>query len=343
MSILQRFFVSVIAVAALIASIAGAAAQPTKVRFTLDWKIQGIHAWYHWAKDKGYFAAEGLDVVIDQGEGSAATVTRIMSGAYDAGFGDINAAIQAASDRPDEAPVTVYMIYSKAPFAVLTKAASPIRSIKDLVGKKLGAPAGGASLKLLPALARQNGLDLGKVELTNMAPNLQEQMMIRGQVDAVAIFTATSYMNLVALKLDPDKDFRWISYADAGLDLYSNGVMVSPKFAREKPDAVKGLVRAINRALKECVASPDAAIALLAKTEPLINTDIEKRRLTYVYDTLIATPEAMKLGIGDVDDARLARAIAVIAESYELAKPPAPGRVFDRGFLPPLAERKLPR
>ena len=84
---------------------------------------------------------------------------------------------------------------------------------------------------------------------------------LRGQVDAVAIFTATSYMNLVALKLDPDKDFRWISYADAGLDLYSNGVMVSPKFDREKPDAVKGLVRAINRALKECVASPDAAIA----------------------------------------------------------------------------------
>jgi NitT/TauT family transport system substrate-binding protein len=343
MPILHRFSVSVVALAALLVSIAGAAAEGTKVRFTLDWKLQGIHAWYHWAKDKGYFAAEGLDVVIDQGEGSAATVTRIMSGAYDAGFGDINAAIQAAADRPDEAPVTVYMIYSKAPFAVLTKAASPIRSIKDLAGKKLGAPAGGASLKLLPALARQNGLDLGKVELTNMAPNLQEQMMIRGQVDAVAIFTATSYMNLVALKLDPDKDFRWISYADAGLDLYSNGVMVSPKLARERPDAVKGLVRAINRALKECVAAPDVAITLLTKVEPLINADIEKRRLTYVYDTLMATPEAMKLGIGDVDDARLARAIGVIAESYELAKPPAPSRVFDRGFLPPIAERKLPR
>ena len=140
-------------------------------------------------------------------------------------------------------------------------------------------------------------------------------------------------MNLVALKLDPDKDFRWISYADAGLDLYSNGVMVSPKFAREKPDAVKGLVRAVNRALKECVAAPDAAIAVLTKAEPLINKDIEKRRLTYVYDTLIATPEAARLGIGDVDDARLARAIAVIAESYELAKPPAPGRVFDRALL----------
>ena len=61
------------------------------------------------------------------------------------------------------------------------------------------------------------------------------------------------------------------------------------------------------------------------------------------YETLMATPEARQIGIGDVDDARLARAIAVIAESYELAKRPATGRVFDRSFLPPAAERKLPR
>ncbi len=52
-----------------------------------------------WAQEKGYFAAEKLDVTIDQGEGSAATVTRIMSGAYDAGFGDMNAIIQNAATR----------------------------------------------------------------------------------------------------------------------------------------------------------------------------------------------------------------------------------------------------
>src|ERR1700682_2757242 len=150
MNFTSRF--TTLAVALVLFASSAFAQETTKIRFTLDWKLQGIHAWYFWAQEKGYFAAEKLDVTIDQGEGSAATVTRIMSGAYDAGFGDINAIIQNAATRPADAPVMVYMIYNKAPFALLTKSASTIKTFKDLNGKKLGAPPGGASLKLLPLL-----------------------------------------------------------------------------------------------------------------------------------------------------------------------------------------------
>jgi NitT/TauT family transport system substrate-binding protein len=187
-----------------------------------------------------------------------------------------------------------------------------------------------------------NGVDYSKINITQVSPSLQEQLLIQGQVDSVAIFTATSYMNLVSLKLDPDKDFRWMYYSDFGLDLYSNGVMVSPKLAQEHPDAVKGLLRAINRSLKETVEDPDAAIDLLAAEEPLIRKDIEKRRLLYVYRTLIDTPEAHELGIGDVSDARLTSAISAIVTSFELRRTPPPGGVFNRSFLPAKADRIPP-
>ena len=193
----------------------------------------------------------------------------------------------------------------------------------------------------LPLFAKRNGIDYGKIGITQVSPSLQEQLLLQGQVDSVAVFTATSYMNLVSLRLDPDKDFRWMYYSDLGLDLNSNGVMVLPKLAREHPEAVKGLLRAINRSLRETVENPDAAIDLLATEEPLIKNDIERRRLLYVYKTLIDTPETRELGMDDVSDTRLKSAIATVATSFELPRVPDPGEIFDHAFLPAKAERIL--
>lgn len=326
----------------LVLSLAGAAAQePTKIRFTSDWKYQGIHAYVFWAQEKGYFKAEGLDVDVDQGTGSAATVTRIASGTYDAGFGDMNAIIQLAGTKPGEQPVMVYMVYNKPPFALITKTSSPIKTLKDVVGHTMGTPAGGSAGQLFAPLARINGIDPAKVTVMNMQPNLQEQMLLNGQVDFSAVFTVTSYINLIGMKVDPDKDIRWLFFSDYGVDLYSNGIMVSQKLLKEKPKAVAGLVRALNRAIIENAAAPDAAIALMMKTEPLMNGELEKQRLVYTFKTHIVTPETDEIGIGDIKPDRMAKAVKLLAETYGLATTPTVADVFDRAFLPSKDARTL--
>jgi NitT/TauT family transport system substrate-binding protein len=60
-----------------------------------------------------------------------------------------------------------------------------------------------------------------------MSPALQEQMMLRGDIDAAAVFTVTSYVNLIGQKVDPDKDIRWLYYSKFGVNPYANGLMVS--------------------------------------------------------------------------------------------------------------------
>lgn len=341
----RRRFHQALAVAAASAALAlpllASAQEMTPIKFVLDWKLQGVHAWYFLAQDKGYFTQEKIDITIDQGDGSATAVTKVMAGAYQAAFGDLNAIIQNAAARPGQAPVMVYQIYNRTPFALMTKAGSPIKTLKDLEGKNLGSPAGGAAMRMFAVLAEKNGIDASKVTWTNMAPNLQEQMLLRGQVDASAVFSVTSYMNLVAQNLDPERDIRWFHYADSGIELYSNGILVSPQLIKDKPQVVAGLVRAVHKGLRDTIADPDAAIEALAKREPLINKDLEKRRLMYALKTVMFTPEVAAAGVGDINDERLKRSVAQLAGVFELPRQPAPSEVFDRRFLPPLAERKL--
>ncbi len=337
---MKRFRTLGLALAAAIGgtlAFAAPAAAQTKLKMVLNWKYQGPQGWFFLADDRGYFKAEGLDVTMDQGNGSGAAVPLVANGTYDIGFGDINALIELAARKPDEAPIAVYVMYNRPPFTVAVKADSPIKEPKDFVGKKLGGAANDGALKLFPALCQITKIDCSKVEITNMQPNLREQMLMQGQVDGVFGYVNTIRFSAKLIGV-PDEKLRYINFGDYGMDLYSNAIIVSKKLVKDNPKAVAGFLRALNKGMQDALKDPDAAVAAVAKREPLIKTPVERERFDATLKDEMNHPEIAKIGLGNIDKDRLKGSIDILVQANKLPRTPTVDEVFTAEFMPPAAD-----
>lgn len=316
------------------------AAEAVKIRFTLDWRFEGPSAPFLLAQSKGYFAAEGLDVVVDSGAGSAGAITRVVTGAYDMGFADFNALVEYDAKTPGSKVQAVYMVYGATPAAVFSLKKSNITKPADLVGKTLAAPVFDSGRKAWPAFAKSNKIAPTSVTWQSVDPTLRETLLARGDVDAITGFYFTSLLNLEARGVKAE-DIAVMRYADYGVALYGNAIVASPKMIAENPKAVAGFLKAFNKALKEVIANPAATISAVKDKDPLIDVALETRRLKLALDTSVVTAEAKKLGLGAVSPERMQASIGETVEAYALPATPLAKDLFNPAFLPAKADRMI--
>ena len=309
----------------------------TAIKFTLDWVFQGPTSPFLVALEKGYYKAEGLDVTMDPGQGSAGAVQRVATGAYQIGFADVNSTIEYNAKNPGKEVLCVFMVYDFAPFGVYALKKSGIKTPKDLEGKKLGAPVFDASFRLFPAFAKKNGIT--KWEHVNLTPQLREQSLVQGTVDFISGHYFSSMLDLKARGVKFD-DIVAMRYVDFGMDVYGNGVVVSAEMAKNEK-AVKGFVAATIKGWKDVITNPQLGVAAAKKRDPLIDEKLELERLKISLETNILTPYVKANGLGDVDPARFARAVKEVSEAYGLPDAPAPDKVFSNKYLPPKADRMV--
>jgi NitT/TauT family transport system substrate-binding protein len=335
MSVLLR---SLLLAAALLP---GVAAAQERIRFSLDWRIEGPIAPFLVAEQKGYFKAEGLDVSLDVGTGSAASITRVATGAYDMSFGDTSALIEYYANTPNPSRIQmVYMVHEQAPGAIFTLKKSGIRKASDLVGKKLGGPTFDAVRKMLPLIARANSFNPAQVQLVSMEPALRETMLARGDVDAITGFYYTSLLTLNARGIKTE-DMHWFKYADMGItNLYGNGIIAGERMLADRPRAIAGFVRALNRAAKDVMADPDGSIAAVKRRDSLIDEKLEAQRLKLSLE-FVATPVAKSDGLGVIRKTKLETQVDDVVAAFGLKNKPSPDLLFNSGFLPPSAERRF--
>lgn len=322
-----------LATVAALALSATAALAETAMPFALDWKFEGPSAPYFAAIDEGYFAETGLAVEITAGKGSLDAIPKVATGAFPIGFADINSLIKFVDQNPGAPVIAVMMVYDKPPFAVVGRKSLGVEAPKDLEGKVLGAPPPDGAWAQFPPFAKANGLDMTKITVEPVGFPTREPMLAEGKVDAVTGFSFSSYLNLARLGV-PEDDISTILMADYGLALYGNAIIVNTDFAAANPDAVKGFLAAAAKGWAYAIANPEASVKMMAKRNPAADVALETRRLDLAVEANVLTDYVKANGMGAIDAARMDKALAQIAETYEFKAAPDAGLYFTDAYLP---------
>lgn len=325
----QSLIASLLLAGGALASTAAQAAD--KVTIQLDWLPGGDKSFVYAGVKQGFFTAEGLDVQILQGRGSADAVTKIASGTADVGFAGIAALMQAAAEG--QVPVKAVMsLYSKQPDALFTVKGGTIHSLKDVAGKTVATATFTSSNALWPVILEANGIDPAKVKLLKVDPSTLAPMLAQGRVDATInwITVQPGFENVLK---QAGKELQVLPWSAYGLDGYGWSVMASDKMIHERPEVLRRYLRALKKSLEFALANPDQSAAALKAAVPESNQAVAAAEFRASVP-LLSNDISKRDGLGAFEPKLLATTWNWVAKSmnYDVKKV-NPETLVNRSFL----------
>ena len=319
-------------VAAALVATTGSALAADKVVFQLDWLPGGDKAAAYVAVKEGFFAAEGLEVTLQSGRGSADAVTKIATGVADVGTGGISALMMAAAESG--VPVkAVLSVYSKQPDAIFTVKGSGITGLKGVDGKTVATAPFSSSNTVWPVILQSNGVDAGKVKLLKVDPATLAPMLAQGQVDATINWVTVAPLFERVLK-QAGKELVVLPWSAQGLDGYGLSVFASDKFIKERPEVLRKVLRAYAKATDFALKNPEAAAAALKAMVPEMDAGVAAAEFRASIP-LIQNEVSAKTGVGAFDPALLKATWGWVSKAMNYpADKVDPEKLVDRSFAP---------
>lgn len=233
-----------------------------KVTFTLPWLAEGSNAFVFVAKAKGYWDELGLDVVVTRGYGSVAAAQAVGAGQFQFGAAAASSGIQqAAKGLP---VVAIGCAGYDGTMGICVLKDSPIKSPKDLVGKKLAGTITSGEYPFLPLFAQHAGLDFKAVEFNAVDPNVRQRLLVTKQVDAISGFAISFVPPLASQNIET----RAMLFSQYGLTLYNNTLMTQLATLRNEPKLCADITSGLMQAIKFTMLNPDEAVQLFLKQVP---------------------------------------------------------------------------
>lgn len=272
------------------------------LKLTLPWLAQGSTAYAYIAKEMGAFTRRGLNVDVTRGFGSVAAAQALSQGQFDyAIVGAGPAILAAARGLPITGTATVNYDMT---MGILLRADSPIRTARDLEGKRIGAVPTSAEFPFWPAFAQRAGINLSTVTIQQMDNRVLERSLIDRQVDAITAIASSSIPVMQA----QNAPSRFIPYSSAGLNFYSNVICTRPEILSGRAAQVEAMTEAMLEAVALQLREPERALDMFVKQVPEIAITAggrENARLSQgLMQATMLSPEALEHGLGWTDMAK---------------------------------------
>jgi len=316
---------------------ARAAASLRQVAMTLDWIYQGPNVGFMLAQDKGFYREAGLDVTVNSGKGSGTTAQLVASKATQFGFADGYAVGNGIAKGMRIK--TIGSVFRKNPAALIVLADSGIASPKQLEGKTVAMTAGSGQFQQWPAFAKGAGVDASKVQIVNIDPAGVGPALINRKVDGIGGY-AQGYVP--AIEIRAKKQVRIFWFADYGVTVVSNGIIVHDDLLKSDPELVRAFVAPSIKGFLYGRQHPEDAVASVIKYLPTADPTIVRRELELSWKTWV-TPHTVGKPLGWEAEADWASTVEVLKRYGGVTTPPALDALFTNAFVPRGAEYVPPQ
>ena len=263
-----------------------------KVSFRMNWYLGGLHVPFYYGKDRGFYAAEGIDVTLNEGRGSANTVQVVAAGSDTFGLADSSSVILTASKGADVK--SVVSLLNSTGFAVISMASTGIRTPKDLEGKRLAVSPGDPLGQLFQAVAAVNKLDMSKITLVQVDPAAKVVSVLEKKADALLGGADDQYFLIKQRGIEPAA----LRFADVGANIVGMTVLTKGELIKTKPDLVRRFVRASIRSWEEAKKNPGAAVDAALKVKPDLNRQSTLDQLMVDIELLDSANSKGRIGWG---------------------------------------------
>jgi NitT/TauT family transport system substrate-binding protein len=273
-----------------------AIAETRQVKFTLPWLAQGSFAFVYMAQAKGFMKKRGIDMSIARGFGSFASAQSISAGQFDCGLCAAPAlTLSVAKGLPLMALATTDY---DATMGVGVLADSPIKTPKELAGKKIASVPTSGEYPFLPAYAKKVGLDLSTVQSVHVDNKVIERLLEEKQVDAITNFAASSY----AVMMSQGVASRWFLYSSAGIKNHGQTIAVTKATLAKDPAFCEAMVDGLLEGISFTLTNPDETVELFLKQLPEMALNPNAGKLArlglLLWQRSVDHPEARMHGLG---------------------------------------------